>query len=223
MTTEEKGIERTAQQYRDEGYAVTIHPGEDRLPSFAKGMQLDLIATRGEEKVVVEVKRSRSELNGKSPVADLARTVNAQPGWRFDLVILDAESPVERIAAMSQEPSDEQLDDLLDRARKASSIGLREMAIVYAWAALEAAMRRLRNEVGLTGKTTPTVLLSSLYSNGYLTRNDFDRARTAATIRNQTVHGFVAPDVDPALIDDIITLAQKVARTKETLTAPVAG
>ncbi len=76
-------------------------------------------------------------------------------------------------------------------------------------------MRRLRLDAELYGRTTPTELLRMLYSNGFLSRKEFESAREAWNIRTQSVHGFVPPEVDPALIEDTIALARKVMLASE--------
>ena len=103
------------------------------------------------------------------------------------------------------------------------SAGLRDMAIVFAWAALEAAMRRLRDDAELYGKTSSNELLRTLYSNGFISRSEFERAKEAWTIRTQAVHGFVTPEVNPSLIEDVIALAKKVMGSEEMQAAPAAG
>jgi hypothetical protein len=206
----EAEIQRVAKQYRAEGYEVIVRPPPEQVPPFLVGHELDLLATRGDEKVVAEIRLNRTALNDNAHVARLAELVNKQPGWRFDLVILEQESPVKRIAVKSQEPTDEQFSEMIARARIAGSAGLSDMAIVYAWAVLEAAMRRLRDDAELYGRTTPSQLLNTIYSNGFLERDEFDRAREAWEIRTQSVHGFVAPKVDPQLIEDVLKIATKV-------------
>ena len=218
-----KELERIAQQYRDEGYVVTLRPKGDQLPPLAANLDLDMIAIRGEEKVVVEVKERRSALADDPAVKRVADIVSRQPGWRFDLVILEAETPLQRVASKATEPSPEQFQALLDRARSALSSGLRDMAIVSAWAALEAAMRQVRDDAELYGKTTPNELLGTLYSNGFISRPEFERAREAWVVRTQAVHGFVTPEVDPKLVEDVIALAKKVRGSEQLQLTPAAG
>ena len=218
----EREFERIAQQYRDEGYTVAVHPKGDLLPPFATGLELDMIATRGEEKVVVAIKPRRSSLAADTQVERIAELVNRAPGWRLDLVVLEPGSAVQRVADKAQEPTGEQFERMLDRARQARGAGLNEMALTYAWAALEAAMRRHRDDAELYGRTTPAELLRILYGKGFLSKQEFDRARQAWAIRTQSVHGFVPPEIDPSLVDDMLALAKKVMGSEE-LQASSAG
>src|SRR3954454_5486109 len=91
-------LERIAQRYPDQGYDVVVQPAEHQVPERIRGFEPDLIATRGNEGVVVGVKEDRGDVASDSRLAHLAEILNAWPGWRLDLVVLEAESPGERVA-----------------------------------------------------------------------------------------------------------------------------
>ena len=146
-------LERVADQYRSEGYAVVVRPQPAGLNGLG-GIAADLLATRGGESVVVRVVRSRADVEGDPTVSRHAAAVNERAGWRYDLVVLEKgtdEPPPESVA----EPTDEQLLAMIEHARKASAAGFKSMALTHAWAALEAAMRRVRSEFELYGPDHP--------------------------------------------------------------------
>jgi hypothetical protein len=205
---EQQAIEGIAGRYRDEGFHVIVHPHGDQAPSFLAGFELDMIATRGNEGVVVEVKTNRIDLSNDPNVARLAEVVNAQPGWRLDLVVLEAETQAEKAAHEAGEPSDEQLDLILRTADELADNGYASYACVVAWAGLEAAMRRVRDEGELHGRTTATELMRTMYSNGILSREQFDRLRESHKIRTQAVHGLVPPRVEPDLVHYLTATAR---------------
>lgn len=205
---QQQDIERIARRYRDEGFHVIVHPHGDLVPPFLAGFELDMIATRGNEGVVVEVKMNRIDLSSDPCVPRLAEIVNAQPGWRLDLVVLEAETQVERAAHEAGEPSDEQLGQILKTADELADNGYANYACVAAWAGLEAAMRRVRDEGELYGRTTATELMRTLYSNGILSREQFNRLRESDKIRTQAVHGLVPPRVEPDLVHDLTAIAR---------------
>src|SRR5438270_11412424 len=89
-----EALERIAKRCRDEGYDLIVHPRGDQVPHFAAGFELDLIATRGNEGVIVEIKTNRIDLSHEPQVTRLAQIVNAQPGWRLDVVVLEPETAV---------------------------------------------------------------------------------------------------------------------------------
>ena len=61
---------------------------------------------------------------------------------------------------------------------------------------------------GLYGRTTPTELMRTLYSNGFLSREQFERLRESYKIRSQVVHGLVPPKVDPELVHYVTATAR---------------
>jgi uncharacterized protein YutE (UPF0331/DUF86 family) len=217
----EDAPEETAAQYRDEGYGVIVRPRGDQVPAFAAGFQPDLIATRGNEGVIVAMKRNRIDLSRDPAVLRLAEIVDTQPGWRLDVVVLEAVTALEKAALDAAEPSDEQLAEILKTADELNDRGYSSSACVVACGGLEAAMRRLRDEGRPYGGATPTELMQILYSNGLLSRRQFDRLREAHKIRNQVVHGLVPPGVEPELVRYVI------ATTKDLLSsvaaAPLSG
>jgi len=212
---EQEALEKVAQRYRDEGYDVVLLPRGDRVPPFVAGFDLDLIATRGNEGVIVEIKTNRIDLSRDQQLTRLAEIVDARPGWRLDAVVLERETPIERAAQDASEPSDEQLAQILNAAEELAEKGYAPYAYVVAWGGLEAAMRRVRGGAELHGRTTPTELMRSLYGNGFLTREQFDRLRDSYRIRTQVVHGLVPPNVDPDLVRDVTATARYLAHDEE--------
>ncbi len=210
--SKERGtVERTAKRYRDEGYDVVVHPVGDQVPSFAAGFRPDLIATRGREGVIVEIRANRFALSATPQITRLAEIVDSQPDWRLDVVILEQDPATETAGAEAAEPSDEQLDQMLKAAEELADRGYLPYACIVAWGALEAAMRRLRDEAELYGRTEPKELLSTLYSNGFLTRDQFDRLRATYRIRTQVAHGLVPSNVDPDLVRFLTATARHLA------------
>jgi hypothetical protein len=217
---QQETYENVAQRYRDDGYQVIVRPCGDQIPAFIAGFRPDLIASRGNEGVVVEIKANRIDLSNDRQIAGLAEVVNARPGWRLDLVVLEPETTVERAAQEAAEPSDEQLDQILKTADELSESGYSPYACVVAWGGLEAAMRRLPHDGELYGRTTPTELMRTLYSNGFFSREQFDRLRESYKIRSQVVHGLVPSQVDPDLVRYVTTTARYLVSGKETSVTP---
>ena len=134
---QEETLERVAERYRDEGYQVIVRPSGDQIPPFIAGFQPDLIAIRGNEGVVVEIKVNRIDLSSDHQIACLAEIVNARPGWRLDLVVLEPETTIQKAAQEAAEPSDEQLAQILKTADELSEKGYSPYACVVAWGGLD--------------------------------------------------------------------------------------
>lgn len=207
----ETELERVAQQYRDEGFAVLAHPDRDHLPSFAAGHNVDLLASRGEEHVLVQAKQDRSSLEADPSALQLAEVTNAQPGWRCDLVILGEGDPFRRITREAREPSNQEIDDSLAEVERLVQAGHLRAASVLAWATLEAAMRQVASEAELyMPKTLPGELLRTLYGNGLLTREEFDRLKQSFRLRSEIVHGLVPAPIDPTLIMALVRTTRRL-------------
>jgi hypothetical protein len=215
----EAALEQAAKSYRDEGYEVIIRPRGDQVPSFAAGFEPELVATRGHEGVIVVIRRNRIELSRDPSVLRLAEIVDAEPGWRLDVAVLEAVTAFEKAALDAAEPSDEQLAQILKTADELNDRGYSPSACVMAWGGLEAVMRRLHDEERPYGPTTPIELMQALYSNGFLTREQFDRLREAHEIRDQVVHGLVPPGVDPGPVRYVVDAAKALMNDREAVLA----
>ena len=206
-----EALQDVAKQYRDEGYDVVVAPQGAAVPSFAADFRPDLIATRANEGVIVEVKRNRLDLSSDPDIPRMAEVVNAQPGWRLDVVVLEPVTEVQTAAQDAAEPSDEQLLQILKSADDMADKGETPYACVVAWAGIEAAMRRLRDEAEFYGRSAPKDLMRTLYVNGVLSREQFDRLKESYKIRTQVVHGLVPQPVEPKLVHDVTTIARYLA------------
>src|SRR5271166_6970299 len=82
----EKELERIGKQYQGEGYNVILHPGADQLPAFAVDFGTDILAIRSDEKVLVQVKWDRATLQADPNIPRRAEIIDANPGWKYDLV-----------------------------------------------------------------------------------------------------------------------------------------
>jgi Holliday junction resolvase-like predicted endonuclease len=210
MTTEPSVLEQVARRYEKDGYTVIFQPHGTAVPAFASGLEIDLIAVKGDEHVVVEVKQTRSDIECDPHIARLAEIVNAQPDWRFDLVVLDAETPVERIAHAGNEPTPGQIREMLAQAEQFLLSGDVRVACILAWGALEATMREVRKVGELHGRIAPQELMRTLYSNGIFSREEFRELQELFNIRTQIVHGMVTPVIEINKIYDLLAITKKL-------------
>ncbi|MBI1915512.1 MAG: hypothetical protein HYS12_12375 [Planctomycetes bacterium] len=210
----EKELERIAQQYRAEGYAVVTHPDKDHLPGFAD-FGVDLVATRGNEKVLAQVKHTRADVEADSSLSRTAEVTNAQPGWRYDLIVLSEGDPFRRITRGAREPSSEEIDQALAEIDMLLQAGQMRAALVFAWAMLEAAMRQVASSIELhMPKTTPMELLRTLYGNGVMSREEFALLRESFRLRTEIVHGLVSPPVDLEIVRGIVASIRRLLTGK---------
>lgn len=198
-------LQQVAKSYEDEGYTVVIAPQPGQLPPFAAGYEVHLLAAKGDQGVLVAVERNRKEFAAKPAIRDLADVTNRQPGWRFDLVILEAEPAEVRSLQGATEPTPEQIDQRLREAEELLKAGTTTAACVVAWGAFEAAMRRVVHE---GYGAMPNVLLRRLYASGYISREDFSLLDEGHKVSTQVVHGFVPARLDERLVTETLRAAR---------------
>jgi hypothetical protein len=208
----EKELEQVAKQYRDEGYLVFTHPDADHLPNFAADFGVDLVATRGNDRVLVQVKHDRAALEADPNVPVRAGITNAQPGWRYDLVLLNRDNPIRRMIRDAEEPSAEQIEQMLHEAETVLKANALRAAFLLAWAGLEATMRQLAQRAGLNGKvgTQPLLLVRELYASGYISQEDFQRLEQTRRLRTEILHGLVPAVIDEGIVQYVISLARQL-------------
>ena len=88
----EQALDQVAERYRREGYRVIARPNRDQLPAFAYEGEANLVAYGEGVNVLVQVKLTRDDLRKDPPAVRTADAVARQPGWRFDLVVLNPEA-----------------------------------------------------------------------------------------------------------------------------------
>jgi hypothetical protein len=123
-----------------------------------------------------------------------------------------------------REPTLDQIREMLDEAEQVNRIGANRSALLMAWAALEAALRRTASQAGVLGKIgmQPSSLLRELFAAGELTAEEHSMLEELRQIRTASAHGLAPERLDP---DQISKLTGTANRLLESLTsgAPLAS
>jgi hypothetical protein len=182
-------LQNVAERYRHEGYAVTLRPTGSDLPGFLAHLGPDMIARKNGDNVVVQV-RLKEELGGDQALSHLAGVVNAQAGWRFDLVVMNPKRWADEVPNGAAEPGDAGITALAEEAGKLVQLQFPRAAFVTAWAATEAAMREAARREGISlERNDPRFVLTTLYSGGLLSREQYEQLSDTLPLRNAAVHG----------------------------------
>jgi REase_AHJR-like len=197
--SEERDLGKIAERYRDEGYEVILRPRGKDVPEFLDRFEPDLIARNGSESVVVEAK-TRTDLATDPHLRHLASVINAQPGWRLDLVVTNPEIWPDEVSSGAVERNISEIRSLSQTADRLVSLDEIEAAHMIAWSAAEAAMREVarRQDIPLERKH-PQFVMNTLYSEGMLSRSDYEKLQEAMRIRNAVGHGLKCGRLDPRL------------------------
>lgn len=202
-------VREVAQELRESGYEVIVEPREAEVPEFLKGLEPDLIARGERDSVVVEVK-SRADLKGSSRLSELTARVNAQPGWRLDLVVSNPRDP-KRLEG--SEPWD--VADIARRMNESHVLwetGHQNAAFVLLWAATEALLRHLalRENVSVPELEPPRRLINELVARGALSRADYIPLVEASDARNQVVHGIGISEVRASILEQLDGVSERL-------------
>ena len=184
-TISPESVSTVAESYRRQGYEVVFEPEPSLLPKEAKSLQPDFLATKGDERVIVEVKYPQNLLAYPS-LMRLAEVIRRIPGWRLDVVVLEKR----RQAAESQTLSTEDAKRRLDSAdHVAEETGDFAAALLLLWTAAEAILRDRVTKQTEDNLTSTSRLPKLAYSLGLIDTEDVATAEWMTRIRNDVVHG----------------------------------
>ncbi|MEE8247650.1 MAG: hypothetical protein V3S87_10355 [Alphaproteobacteria bacterium] len=211
-TAERNLVNRVAERYRRQGYDVLFAPVGEERPKFLSEFEPDLIARRGEESVVVEVKWG--ERAGSEPaVRKLAAEVARHPGWRLDLV-LGRESEGGITVESMITPLAKELVAQLDEGLELCRTDHLAAGTLLIWAAFEGAARFIaaREGLGTAPTTAPLALIRALVSDGLIGDAEYEIIKAAYQRRNGIAHGFASAPEDDETFGRLSTVAQRILR-----------
>jgi hypothetical protein len=212
---EAEALQGVASRYKQDGYEVVLRPSGHALPKPLSRFRPDLVARGPHETVIVEVK-SRSDLAKERHLAQMARTVERIPGWRFEMVVVNPE--VESSVPLDQRSlTKRQILRRLDEAAQLHRDGHGEAASLLAWSALEAALRHRAQVCGVNPEGQSALSLAkSLYSVGEITKRDFEEFSGGLRARNALIHGFRVGRGIRTSLQRLTTMAKELLSESET-------
>lgn len=189
-----------AEQYALEGYSVSREPSETSLPFDLGGYKPDLIATKDNAGLIVEIKTKLARLSMER-LRTLAEEVGRHPGWRFLLVTLDDVETQSLPGTPAELPGWDQLQRRINQVGGVLKAGENEPALLYLWSIFEAMLRRRAMEISMPIERFPVLhLINHLYSQGELSLSQYDLAIFVLETRNKVAHGFLV-GVEGSLVD----------------------
>ncbi|MCY4660218.1 MAG: hypothetical protein OXF93_10480 [Acidobacteria bacterium] len=202
---------KTAEEYRKKGYEVILDAPLDFLP----GRRVDLLASNANEVKVVEVK-SRSSLAADRRISELARAVDARPGWSFELLLV---AEPEKLDSPEGARSFDREGILrrIEETDRALASGASESALVLAWSAFEAATRMLVAEQEESSREihAPGYFLDRAAFLGLISREEYLRLIRVKQYRNAIVHGFSHDAFSEELVRDLVSSVRRMMADTE--------
>lgn len=218
--SEQRKLHAVARRYRRDGYRVTVPARSGKVPSFLEGFTPDLIAESGQDRVVVEIKRSDA-VQGSNELQRVAETVAREPGWRFELVTVA--SPPQVVI-----PTSERIASIGFRAQQVASLGMTDIAYMYAWSALEMLLNDLALQQGIKVSKVPFVqAVRELASRGVIEREVLNAVEQARAVRNRVLHAGTEILPSDADVEELLllgrTLRSQLAAVEAEREAPRAS
>lgn len=201
-------------EYRQKGYEVLLSPKPEELPDFLRSYRPDMIVSRGEEKVVIEVK-SRPSIASAQYLRGLAQAVEEHPGWRVELVMTN---PEDALYSVKVEGSlqEHEIKSQLQVARELT-LHHPESAILFAWSLAEATLRLLANKEELDlQRPEPLRLLKQLATEGVISKAEYQSLMNAFALRNAIAHGFKTTLLTPNIVLNLIEVTEQLLNSLNT-------
>ena len=213
---EHRLTEQVARQLVEEGYDVLLEPSPLLLPRELAGHRPNILARRGDENLLVEVKLVPSPA-GAEQVQRLIQAVRSLPGWEVRLVTAPRPEPTSPWSVAEGEAR-------LAEAERLAGQGYQEAALILLVAAAEALGRRLGTvEQVRVQPWSPATLFRELIFHGLIDREDAERLERAIVARNQIIHGIADENVDPAEVAGLVEAVRRLAAEAREAESGVRG
>jgi len=176
---ERDALENAVREYLANGYEVEREVDLEGINPRLRSMRVDLVARRGNETVIVEIKSRQSAQN--SNLEDLATAVDAMgSNFRLDVVWIGNDESV---------PSFEDVVELMERVARWVEFDSKA-SILLGWAALECAMRRCATNHEFVGPATyGRQLAADLYGNRVVGSSLYATLNEICKRTRQSAHG----------------------------------
>ncbi|MDV3348106.1 hypothetical protein QGP82_05355 [Leptothoe sp. LEGE 181152] len=184
-------VEATAKELQEKGYDVIVEPSSDSIPFALGGYTPDLVAFRGNNGIILEVKESSARFS-VDRFQELAERIAAHEGWRFLLVTLDDVTDSLFPNGDDGLPSWTTLQTKLASVETLIQNEMLEPALLYLWSCIEGLLRKQAMVQKLPiDRLPPVKLVNHMYSSGEISMDEFDVIRAALEKRNRVAHGLV--------------------------------
>src|SRR3954471_3018483 len=196
--------EQVARGLVAEGYEVFVAPGPHLLPRELVGLRPDILARRGGENLLVEVKLVPTP-GGAEQAKRMAQAVQSLPGWEVRLVTAPGPEPSSPWSLADAEAR-------IGQAARFAEQDYHEAALVLLVAAAEALGRRRASVEQVRAQPwSPATLFRELIFHGLIDREDAECLERAIVARNRITHGIADENVDPAEVAALVEVVGRLA------------
>ena len=206
QTLGSESVSTIAERYRQLGYEVVLEPDASLLPKEARSLHPDLLAIKGDEHVIVEVKYQQNLL-AYPALMRLADAIRRIPGWRLDVAVLEQPKKAAPLEPLSRKDAERRLNAAERVAKETEDYGA---ALLLLWTAIEAILRDQVRKQGEDSIASASRLPKVAYSLGLINEQDASIAEWMARIRHHVVHGGSKPPVSQSDYDRGLDFARRL-------------
>jgi len=217
ITTSSQAERLIGKRYEEKGYAVTFGPGGPSIPFDLGGYIPDILAIKGDEKLLIEVKSRTSGLSADK-YRQVDEEVQKHPGWRFLIVTVSDPEFVEP-GSGSPKPS-VSVEKIKQQLAKIDKIAVEDdlatLVVPQLWTVYVNALRMLSDQSESDFNWSDLSFLNQSYSTGLISYEEYEAAKRLMVLRNSAAHSLDAlatkSDVLElrSMIDEVLTrLKQK--------------
>jgi hypothetical protein len=182
----EKIAIQVAKELERDGYSIILTPTPECIPFSLEGYNPDILATKGEEHLIIEIK-SREFPEDAKRFRKVVEIVEKHPGWRFLIKTFAGRSSEQERVATAPIPLS-LIEQYLNRADGIISAGSGELSIPYLWNAVVALLRNKAEGCGIATDLSDRSLINQLYSMGVISSSEHDNLMQWNQLRNSAVH-----------------------------------
>lgn len=205
-------LHEVAREYRQRGYEVLVEPTSDQLPGFLANFRIDILARNREENAIVEV-RTHNSLTSTPELDAIARALQDEPAWRFDLVVRNPREPLSLKFKDAVSLGQSDIVSRLHEARELSDEEHGEAALLLAWSATEALLRYIaENESIVVTAHNPNHVIKSLFIYGVLDREQYQILQEGVDARNRVIHGYKERKSLGNTVGQLLSVASRLQR-----------
>lgn len=200
-------VNAIAKEYEGNGYHVMVEPDPSVIPFDLNNYRPDILATKGDENLIIEVK-TRKNPKMMERYKEILRIVNQHKGWRFLLATVDEPGQPGNQAAnvVLEEPSIakafRELEPLLQS-------DMYKLAVPYLWQIYMSGVRLVADKLEVpVDITSDRGVLDYMYSLGEISFEDYEASKKYFELRSKLVH-FLGVNVSREQVDEVKNFVEK--------------
>jgi Holliday junction resolvase len=178
----ESAVHSTASELEKKGYSVIIEPDPSIIPFELNQYCPDILATRGNENLIIEIK-TRGSYRSIERYKEIAEIVGNHENWRFMLSTIDESESIQ----VQADPKS--LNRMLTKLDILLSGENYDLALPSLWSVYISAMRIVGERAGVpVDVTSDHSFLNYMYSLGEISSDEYELAQQFLKLRNKAAH-----------------------------------